>query len=335
MILSIIMNYIPPFTITPLILSISQKISKELGIIAGRKIAEIPLKLRRENNIKSIQASLAIEGNTLSLNQITDILEGKRIIGPPQDILEVKNALSLYGNLKIFDPLKINDLLQAHAILMKSLTNENGKWRLGAVGIFKGKEVSHVAPPAKRVPILMRDLFDFLVKNKEISWIIKACIFHYELEFIHPFTDGNGRIGRLWQQLILMKEDPLFEYIPLEVLVKENQAEYYQVLGESDSVGESTPFIEFSLNIINAALINYSKMPIPLPKDPLSRLNYAKSRMSKEWFSRKNYIEIHQDISTSTASRDLLFGIEKGILKNRGYKNQLHYHFVKIMEKNN
>ncbi|WP_032113645.1 Fic family protein [Candidatus Paracaedibacter symbiosus] len=322
------MSYIPPFKITPLILKNSQKISRELGIIFGRKIAEIPLKLRRENNIKSIQASLAIEGNTLTLNQITDILEGKRVIGPPKDILEVKNALSLYGNLKIFDPLKINDLLQAHTILMENLTDENGKWRSGAVGIFKGKEVSHVAPPAKRVPELMHDLFDFLVKNKEISWIIKACIFHYELEFIHPFADGNGRIGRLWQQLILMKEDPLFEYIPLEVLVKDNQAEYYQALGESDRLGESTPFIEFSLNIIDAALISYSQMPPPLPKDSFSRLNYAKSRILKEWFSRKNYIEIHKDISTSTASRDLLFGIEKGILKSRGRKNQLHYYFL-------
>jgi Fic family protein len=185
---------------------------------------------------------------------------------------------------------------------MEGLTNENGKWRSDSVGIFKGKKISHIAPPAKRICELMRDLFDFLTNNKQISWIIKAYIFHYELEFIHPFADGNGRIGRLWQQLILMKEDPLFEYIPLEVLVKENQAEYYQALGESDKLGESTPFIEFSLNIIDTALRSYSQIPQPSSKNPFSRLIYAKSRLLKKWFSRKNYIEIHQDISTSTAS---------------------------------
>jgi Fic family protein len=318
----------PPFTITPFILKTSQDIAKELGIILGYKIADVPLKLRKENNIRSIQASLAIEGNTLTLNQVTDILEGKRVIGPSKDILEVKNALALYENLKVFDPLNIDHLLQAHAILMQNLTEENGKWRSGAVGIFKGKEVSHVAPPAKKVPQLMQDLFDFLADNNGISWLIKACVFHYELEFIHPFSNGNGRMGRLWQQLILMKEDPVFEYISLEVLVRDHQQEYYDVLGESDEQGESTSFIEFSLKVIYEALFSYSKTAPTLSKDYMSRLLYAKGKMPKVWFSRKDYIGIHKDISTATASRDLLSGIKKGILKKKGDKNQIQYFFL-------
>lgn len=322
------MSYIPPFKITPLILKKSQEISRELGIIAGQKRNEIPLKLRRTSNVRTIQASLAIEGNTLSLDQITDLLKGKRVMGPAKDILEVKNALSLYENLKMFDPLKVGDLLKAHAILMKNLVEETGRWRSGGVGIFKGDEVTHVAPPPKRVPELMQNLSEFLAGNLQISWLLKACIFHYEFEFIHPFSDGNGRMGRLWQQLILMKEDPVFEFIPVEVLIKDHQDEYYRVLGESDKLGESTPFIEFSLDLIQNALVDYRQTTSPLPKDSFSRLVYAKTRISKEWFSRKDYLEVHGDISTATASRDLLEGTQKGILISKGAKNQIQYCFI-------
>lgn len=188
--------------------------------------------------------------------------------------------------------------------------------------------MSHIAPPAKKVPQLMQGLFDFLSKHDEISWLIKACVFHYELEFIHPFSDGNGRMGRLWQQLILMKEDPVFEYISLEVLVKDHQQEYYDVLGESDKQGESTSFIEFSLKIIYQALSSYSQTAPILAKDYMSRLTYAKGKIEKDWFSRKDYMEIHKDISTATASRDLLSGIKKEIIKKKGQKNQIQYCFI-------
>lgn len=321
------MTYKTPFKITPLILKISQDISRALGKIAGQKISEAPLKLRRSNNIKTIQASLAIEGNTLTLDQVTNLLEGKRVIGPAKDILEVKNALIVYSNLKGFDPLKIDHLLKAHQVLMNELIDENGKWRSKAVGIFKGKEVSHIAPQSHRVPILIEDLFGFLKNEMNLSWLIKACIFHYEFEFIHPFADGNGRIGRLWQQLILMKEDPIFEYLPLEVLIKNNQDRYYKTLEESDNLAESAPFIEFSLEIIHAALEEYVTTTNPFPQTPLLRLNYAKIHIKKEEFSRKDYLNLHKDISSATASRDLLTGIAQGILKRKGAKNQAIYCF--------
>src|SRR3989338_8030776 len=239
MILSSMTRYTPPFAITPKILKLLQDIVKEIGILEGRRLVNIPLNLRRANNIKTIQASLAIEGNTLSVEQITDLLAGKRVLGPEQDIVEVKNALQVYDSLLDFNPMNSEDLLKAHKTLMQSLILENGSWRSTDVGILKSCKVSHVAPPSRRVPGLMQDLFAY-INTADIPWILKACIFHYELEFIHPFQDGNGRMGRLWQQLLLMKEDPIFRYVPVEVLVKEHQNDYYRVLGESDAAGEST-----------------------------------------------------------------------------------------------
>lgn len=319
--------YTPPFTITPKIVNLLQRIAKEGGILRGRKLLEIPLTLRRANHIKTIQSSLAIEGNTLSIEQITDLLNHKRVLGPAQDILEVKNALQVYEKLLDFDPLDPSDLLKAHSLLMKDLVEERGKWRTTSVGILKGGEVSHIAPPAQRVSQLMSDLFDY-IKRAEIPWILKACVFHYELEFIHPFQDGNGRMGRLWQQLLLMKDDALFRYIPVEVLIKENQADYYGVLGESDRVGHSTVFIEFSLELILEALCEFSKTTSKIPQNPSSRLSFAKEHFQKEWFNRKEYMSVHQDISTATASRDLSFGIKNHLLSSKGEKNQMYYRFL-------
>lgn len=322
------MTYKPPFRITPFILNKCQDVARELGIIVGRKLAEIPLGLKKTLNIKTIQASLSIEGNTLSIDQVTDLLDGKRVIGPSKDILEVQNALSLYQKLSQFDVFNINSLLQAHEILMQGLVEENGKWRSGDVGILKGNSVSHIAPPSKMVPGHMKNLFDFLKKNSDTSWLVKACIFHYEFEFIHPFADGNGRIGRFWQQLILIKADPIFELIPVEVLIKDHQADYYRALEECDKLGESTPFIEFSLSIIHSALVFYGESVSRIPDDFSTRLSYAKVRIISPWFSRKDYLRIHPDISTATASRDLLLGLQKGLLKSQGGHNQMRYCFT-------
>ena len=320
--------YRPPITITPKILKLSENIFKEMGRLEGVKMISPPVVLRRTNKIKTIHASLAIEGNTLAIEHITDLLEGKRVIGPVKDILEVKNALVLYEKLQDFDPLNIDDLLNAHKLLMQGLVDENGHFRTSGVGILKGTEVVHVAPPAKKVPDLMQDLFDFINQDQDISWILKSCIFHFEFEFIHPFVDGNGRMGRLWQQLLLMKEHTVFAFIPVEELIKENQARYYDVLEKSGQAGESTIFVEFILEIILASLIKYGTEIFARPNDPLSRLEYAKQSLSKDWFVRRDYLSIHPDISMPTASRDLIFGVKQNVLISTGQKNQVRYRFV-------
>lgn len=322
------MSYIPPFTITPRILSLSQSISHALGVLEGERLDAEPVKLGRENNIRTIQSSLEIEGNTLSLQQVTHIFEGIRVIGPKKDILEVQNALLVYEKFDQLNPLSMQDFLSAHKILMKDLIEDSGAWRASGVGIFKGSEVAHVAPPAKRVPELMRSLFDFLKKNKETPFLLKACIFHYELEFIHPFLDGNGRMGRLWQQLLLAREHPIFKYITVEELIRDNKQEYYDVLSQCDAQRDSTTFIEFSLNLILIALENYRKSTsISSVKDPDSRLRYARKILEGHWFSRKEYMDVFKNISSATASRDLKFGLDHNIFKKKGEKNQVLYYY--------
>ncbi|KKB96460.1 Fic/DOC family protein [Candidatus Arcanobacter lacustris] len=321
-------DYKPPFTLTSKIINLSEAIAYEMGRLAGEKMLLPTIKLRRSNRIKTIQASLAIEGNTLTLDQITDILDGKHILGPSKDILEVKNALELYANLRTLSPLSIEGILKAHDILMKNLIEDHGKFRTTSVGIFKGSQVTHIAPQAKRVQILIQELLEFLKKDQELSWLIKSCIFHYEFEFIHPFADGNGRMGRLWQQILLMKYSPLFEYIAVEELIKENQEEYYITLGKSDKSGESTIFIEFMLKLILESLNKYGKHINIKPQDAIARLEYAKESFKKVKFSRRDYMTIHRDISGATASRDLLHGIERNIIKKTGSNNQTTYMFM-------
>ncbi|MBS0654925.1 MAG: Fic family protein [Verrucomicrobia bacterium] len=321
-------NEDPPFQITTSILSLSQQIYRELGVLAGAKIEVPPIKLRRLSSIVTIQASLAIEGNTLSLDQVTALLDGKRVIGPEKDILEANNAIKAYKDLNIFNPLSIKDLLLAHRILMESLVEVPGSFRSGSVGIAKEGAITHVAPPADRVPHLMRSLFNFLAAKNELSWLIKASVFHYELEFIHPFSDGNGRIGRLWQQLILIQEDPVFAFIPIEAIIRQNQAEYYKVLAECDRQGNATLFIEFSLKQILDALQKYSLEATPTVHDADSRLQFAKNKIVKHWFARVDYMNIHKEISSASASRDLAHGVVSGLLQKRGEKNQVRYRFV-------
>ncbi len=321
------MMYKPPFSITPAILALVSDIQKTIGMIAGTKLDVPSIKLRRETNIKTIQSSLAIEGNTITVEQITTLLEGKKVLAPKKDLIEVKNALDIYANINRYDPLSIQDLLTVHQGLMKNLGVVSGKWRTGNVGIFKGDTLTHLPPPSDRVEHLIKDLFNYIKKEKALSWLIKACIFHYEFEFIHPFEDGNGRMGRLWQQLLLMKEHPIFECLAVEVIIKNNQKNYYQALNKSDKEGNSTVFIEFSLTQIKEALYAYQSKAKLQVKDDETRLTYAKSQFSTKSFSRKDYMKLHPDISTSTASRDLLTGVTKGWLKRYGEKNQAHYHF--------
>ena len=241
--------YTPPFTITSKSIDLISKISEKIGEMNFLTSESQHVNLRKKNRIKTIHSSLAIENNSLSIEQITAIIDGKRVLGAPNEIQEVKNAVQAYELLLTLDSTSEKDLLRAHGIMMKDLVSRAGKYRNDGVGIFDGKEVVHVAPPAERVPLLMADLFEWL-KTSDAHPLVKSCVFHYEFEFIHPFQDGNGRIGRLWQSAILKDWRNIFAWLPVESLIKEKQAEYYSALNVSDTSADSTFFIEFLLGLI-------------------------------------------------------------------------------------
>lgn len=248
-----IMSYQPPLTITAKTLNLIASISEQLGRWAERADQAQVLRLRRVNQIRTIQGSLAIEGNSLSIEQITAVLEGKPVIAPPREVQEVKNALAVYAQFDDLDPFKETDLLHAHQVLMTGLVDELGTYRHGGVGVMSGNEVVHMAPPATQLSRLMTDLFTWL-NGTEQHPLIASAVFHYEFEFIHPFADGNGRMGRLWQSLILAKWNPLFANLPIETLVYAHQSEYYQAIASSTEQTDSAPFVEFMLGVIDTTL---------------------------------------------------------------------------------
>jgi Fic family protein len=209
---------------------------------------------------------------------------------------------------------------------MSGLISDNGKYRKKGVGIMAGDKIAHMAPPAENVPNLMKDLFRYLITSKEIT-LIKSCVFHYEMEFIHPFSDGNGRMGRLWQTLILMKEYPLFEFIPFENIIHQTQADYYKALSKSDKSGSSTPFLEYMLNVINDSLYNMLDFKSHIMSSE-SRLTYF-SEICEDGFNRKDYMKVFKDISSATASRDLKRGVELGIFEKEGDKTKTIYRLKK------
>jgi len=218
-------KYYPPYTITPAILNLVAEISEIIGRYTVLAEQNLTPRLRRENRIRTIQASLAIENNSLTLEQVSAVIEGKRVMGHPREIQEVRNAFAAYEAMEGWDARSKKDLLTAHDLLMRALVEETGRYRSGGVGIFRGEQLVHMAPPADRVPKLMADLLDWLKKTKEHP-LVASCIFHYEFEFIHPFADGNGRMGRLWQTLILRNWKPLFAYLPVETVIRERQGAY-------------------------------------------------------------------------------------------------------------
>ena len=242
-------NYTPPFTINHKIIDLVAQISEKIGLIEITSNMDTNPHLRRENRIKTIQSSLAIENNSLSIAQVTAILDGKRILGPPDEITEVKNAFEAYDRLLSFNPYSLPDILKAHRLLMDQLNQEAGLFRSGGVGVFDGKTVLHTAPSAKHVPSLVSQLM-LWTKKSLAHPLIKSCVFHYEFEFIHPFADGNGRMGRMWQTLILCQWKKIFAWLPIETIIKERQAQYYQAIQQSTKHTDAAFFIEFLLQAI-------------------------------------------------------------------------------------
>ncbi len=315
----------PPYKITDKILKLVLAISERLGEINATHLYKPPTELRKKNRIKTIQSSLEIEGNTLTEEQITALLENKRVMAPQKDIVEVQNAIKVYGQLQQFNPNSLKDLEKAHASLMKGLIQDAGKLRTKNVGIVKGAKVEHIAPSGGMVKGNMNDLFNYLKNDTDVT-LIKSCVFHYEFEFIHPFLDGNGRMGRLWQTLILMQQYPVFEFLPIESLIKENQMEYYKTLGQSDKLGHSTPFIEFMLNMLLQALENLLKTQ-NRTLTAQDRIELYKDNIGTHAFSRRDYLQNFKQISQATASRDLKWAVQQEIIIKTGDKRLTNYYF--------
>lgn len=264
--------YIPPFTISANAINLIAEISAQIERYAIRLEQSDSLRLRKANRIKTIHSSLAIEGNTLSEDEVKEIIEGKTIVAPLRQIQEVKNAIKTYELYPSLSPFEIKDLLIAHKTMMTALIEDAGKFRRGGVGVYSEKGLIHVAPPAERVPQLMYDLFEWIKQAKD-HLLIRSCVFHYEFEVIHPFSDGNGRMGRLWQSLILGQLHPLFEHLPVENMVYANQEAYYNAIQDSTRVGNSGPFIDFMLQEILKTLKEHRGKSIeqPEPENSLIR----------------------------------------------------------------
>lgn len=245
--------YRPPLTLTPALLASVAAIAEALGRWSATEEPLLSPRLRRDNRIQTIHASLAIEQNSLSLDQVSAILDGKPVLGPAREIQEVRNAIAAYEALPRWNPGQRQDLLEAHALLMAGLIESPGRFRRGGVGIYRGKQLVHMAPPAARVAGLVDDLLDWLART---DWhpLLSSCVVHYELEFIHPFADGNGRLGRLWQTLILSRWNPLLAWLPIEAVIRTHQQGYYDALGQADQQAELAPFVAYMLDATLTAL---------------------------------------------------------------------------------
>ncbi len=316
----------PPFEITGEILDRIAKIERLIGRVDGFDQPRPQPHLRKSNRVRTVQGSLAIEGNTLNVVQVTALLEGRKVIGRKNEIKEVLNAVEVYGRMREFKPWSSRSLLRAQRLMMDGLLPSAGRWRTGHVGILQGSRVSHIAPPADRVPHLMENLLGFLRTDPSHA-LIKSAVCHYELEFIHPFEDGNGRIGRFWHSLLLARYHPIFEFTPVESLIKEHQRRYYKVLGASDRAGDSTAFIAFSLEMVHRALEDLVDAIRPERSTTETRLERARAEFGKARFPRKDYIKLHKTISTATASRDLRDGVEAKMLSRHGDKAAAEYKF--------
>lgn len=315
---------LPPFKITNEILTLIYEIGELIGKISVTQEFEKNLILRRENRIKTIYSSLAIEQNTLTLEQVTDVINGKRVLAPLKDIKEVQNAYEIYERLDELNDNSVKDLLLAHKIMTSELIKENGKFRSKNAGVYQGEKLIHMGSMPAHIPELINNLFLWLKNSKEHP-LIKAAVFHYEFEFIHPFQDGNGRIGRLWHTLILSKWKDFFGWLPIESLVQKYQKEYYTAINNSNRDGESTEFILFMLKIINETLIELLENQKTTDKmtDKMTDKNKKRIEVILKYLSQKNYIDNKEaqnllDVSEATAKRFLNKLVKENILEAVG-----------------
>ena len=307
--------YTPPFKITSKILNLVAEIAAKIERYAILLEQDAELRLRKANRIKTIHSSLAIEGNELTENQVRDIINGKNVVAPLREIQEVKNAIATYDLFPTLNPFEEKDLLLAHKTMMQALVDNPGRWRTSGVGVFGESGCVHMAPPPNMVPALMSDLFGW-VKNSDDHLLIRSCVFHYEFEFIHPFIDGNGRTGRLWQSLILSQLHPLFAHLPVENMVYSNQQAYYDAITASTAAGESTPFIEFMLGEILATLEKHKGEEITTEIDGFKFKSAFASTFSEEFariFARIFARTIGKGIKT-IANREKTFNVCQQIL---------------------
>lgn len=307
----------PPFDITSEIIDAVAEISELIGRLSSTSSLSSNPTLRRTNRIRTIHGSLAIEQNTLTLDQVTAVIDGKRVIAPPKDIAEVKNAYEIYERLDGLDPYSIEDLLMAHGVLTRDLVDESGRFRTRPVGVVdSGGNIIHFGTLPQYVPDLVGELLDW-TKNSDVHMLIRSCVFHYELELIHPFADGNGRLGRLWHTLLLSRWNPIFAWLPVESIINENQQDYYSAINSSNAAGESTVFIEFMLSAIKDSLTDAIEMS--------ESMSGEMSKSDERWVPVATYLRSHEfimnadvralcNVSPATANRILAGFVNEGRL---------------------
>ena len=312
-------NKQPPFQITNKIIDDVAEISEQIGRLSARDHLSANPNLRRTNRIRTIYGSLAIEQNTLSLEQVTAVLNGKHVLAPPKDIAEVKNAYEIYERLDELDPYSVYDLLTAHGIMTRGLVNESGMFRTRPVGVVnQDGQVVHLGTLPQYVPDSVTELLNW-TKHSDLHMLIKSCVFHYEFELIYPFADGNGRVGRLWHTLLLSKWNPTFAWLPVESIIHDRQQEYYNAINASNNAGESTAFIEFMLSAIKASLIDVTEMSDDM-SDEKSDKKTLRSKKIEQFLQTHEYImnaDVRElcGVSAATANRILAGLTEKGVLK--------------------
>lgn len=304
----------PPFTITTSILAEIAEIAELVGQVTAVSGLTTNPTLRRTNRIRTIYSSLAIEQNTLSLDQVTAVLNGKRVLAPPKDVAEVKNAYEIYDRMEELDPFSVDDLLTAHGIMTRGLVKESGYFRSGPVGVVdKQGRILHFGTLPDFVPKLVTELLEWTAES-DVHMLIKSCVFHYEFELIHPFADGNGRIGRLWHTLLLTKWKPLFAWLPIESIIHDRQEEYYAAINLSNAEGESTVFIGFMLSAIKEALMEVVTDGESMTTDEKRRYEIAHFLKTNDAITNADVRELF-GVSSATANRILAKLTEDGVLK--------------------